>query len=78
LNPREAAFASPKCMEQGEELTIPGLEPSSVTRSAVPTPTNQLLGPVEIETDTLVMPTKVITSSSSGSLSEAALKYKPF
>jgi len=64
-------------MQQDEEFTIPGLELSSVSESAVPTSTNQL-SLAQIETDTLVMSTKMATSSPSGGLSEAALKYRPF
>jgi hypothetical protein len=66
-------------MQQDEELTIPGLEPNSVSTSAVSIPpTNEHLALAQIETDTVVVPTKMVTSSSSGGLSEAALKYRPF
>jgi hypothetical protein len=66
-------------MQQDEELTIPGLEPSSVSTSAVAiTATNENLSLSEIETDTVVVPTKMVNSSSSRGLSEAALKYRPF
>jgi hypothetical protein len=75
---REVTPASPKDMRQDkEDFEIPGLEPSSVSASKVP-PKDESVSPVEIETDIAVMPTEMATSSPSGGLNEAALKYTSF